>query len=303
MKPYIYLLLALFCLPSAAQTTTNDDQVTLTELFYGMHWDEETRRYTCSEPQFYGFTSIERMECKAIWYVGDRYSDIVEVYEPSLGLYIDKEWPSEAVRRRIEEAVDTTLINHICTLNDYACGYDISRPFINRIRASHIPTSTSEILAFAQDTFNAYTEAYKRDFTMTYADTLQGRICIVAHKIYEDSTYATYIVEDSYSYWGGCGCPSEANYYTIDKVSGHILTASEVLASMPREEAFRQIRGLVTANPDNYPMAFPDWTMDDFINSLSGAALVKEGYLLYYVPYSVGCAADGEPLFVLHFKR
>lgn len=35
----------------------------------------------------------------------------------------------------------------------------------------------------------------------------------------------------------------------------------------------------------------------------SGAAFVKEGYLLYYLPYTVGCGADGEPLFVLHFKR
>lgn len=305
MRPYLCILFltALFCLPAAAQTTTNDDQVTLTELFYGMNWDEKTGRYTYSEPRLEKFASIKRMECKATWYVGGQYSEVHEKYKPSLGLYIDKEWPSEAVQRVMEEIIDLAFINQICALHSNVSEYDPSRPLINRIRTSHIPTSTNEILAFAKDVFSAYSEVHKREINVSYTEAHEGRICIVAHKIYEDSTYATYIVEESYSYWGSNGCPSLANYYTINKSSGHILSASEVLASMPKEEAFRQIRRLITANPSNYPMQFPESTMDDFIDSLSGAAFVKEGYLLYYLPYTVGCGADGEPLFVLRFKR
>ena len=51
-----------------------------------------------------------------------------------------------------------------------------------------------------------------------------SRGCAVCHKIYEDSIWVTYIIEMSVDYHSSCGCPSSADYYTINKQSGKILT-------------------------------------------------------------------------------
>ena len=80
---------------------------TLLDLFYGMERSKEFSGYMQRDTILENTPNIVKSENTAWWY----YNPDKMKFRSTLGLYIDKEYPSQNVFKRIEEAIDTTMVN------------------------------------------------------------------------------------------------------------------------------------------------------------------------------------------------
>ena len=94
--------------------TGNVTQGSWLELFLGMGQievdngeDGPCYRYVCQVPEFEGRDDIASQELEATWY-GKGYDEPVK-YHCTLGLYVDKDFPSDKVFRQVELGIDTLL--------------------------------------------------------------------------------------------------------------------------------------------------------------------------------------------------
>ena len=281
----------------ASSPSVGDDQTAETpmDLFLGMDYDENYS-YSGSDSLLYRFPGLIMQENDALWYDDDEEDDYHVKFRFSMGLYIDKEYPSEAIFRKMEGAIDSALV---FGMEPYG-GMDNKPAF--RLRETNKPKNAREILDFANQVFNLYTNQKKaRKPESAYEQILEGRWCLVAHKVYDKGDQATYMVVVSYDVNGSNGCPSQALYWTLDKKTGRLLQSKDMIAKYEREDLISQLweayveegkqRGLdeemLTLEPEN------------LLSEVSGCAIINEGILFYYLPYTIGSGAEGEYFLVL----
>ena len=109
------------------------------DLFLGMDYDDNYS-YTGSDSLLYRFPGLIMVENDAIWYDGEEYEADDAFYMKfrfSMGLYIDKEYPSEAIFRKMEGAIDSALV---FGMEPYG-GMDNKPAF--RLRESHKPQNAA----------------------------------------------------------------------------------------------------------------------------------------------------------------
>ena len=96
----------------AFSPSVGDDQTAETpmDLFLGMDYDENYS-YMGSDSLLYRFPGLIMVENDALWYDDyDEEDDYYAKFRFSMGLYIDKEYPSEAIFRKMEGAIDSALV-------------------------------------------------------------------------------------------------------------------------------------------------------------------------------------------------
>lgn len=284
----------------ASCPSVGDDQTAETpmDLFLGMDYDENYS-YMGSDSLLYRFPGLIMVENDALWYDDDEVDDYHVKFRFSMGLYIDKDYPSEAVFRSMEGAIDSALV---FGMEPYG-GMDNKPAF--RLREANKPQNAREILDFASQVFNMYTHQKKaRKPESAYEQITEGRWCLVSHKVYDKGDQATYMVVVSYDINGSNGCPSQALYWTFDKKTGRLLQSKDVIAKYDKEDLKNQLwkayieagkqRGLdedmLTLEPEN------------LLSEVSGCAIINEGILFYYLPYTIGSGAEGEYFLVLKKK-
>ena len=128
-------------------------------------------------------------------------------------------------------------------------------------------------------------------------------MCIVAHRIYDKGDYASYIIEFSYDYNGSNGCPSWADYITVNKKTGRRLTADDLVKKYGYARVCKSVRdAYVKAKCErNADLELYNCTGQELISLADGCAIVDEGVMFYYRPYVVGCGAEGEFNLVLDY--
>ena len=269
------------------------------DLFLGMDYDENYS-YMGSDSLLYRFPGLIMVENDALWYDDyDEEDDFHVKFRFSMGLYIDKEYPSEAIFRKMEGAIDSALV---FGMEPYG-GMDNKPAF--RLRESHKPQNAREILDFGTQVFNMYTQQKRaRHPESAYEQIPEGRWCLVAHKVYDKGDQATYMVVVSYDINGSNGCPSQALYWTLDKKTGRLLQSKDIIAMYEEEDLKSQLwnayieaskeRGL----DEDMIMLEPE----NLLSEVSGCAIINEGILFYYLPYVIGSGAEGEYFLVLKKK-
>lgn len=285
----------------ASIPSTGDDQTAETpmDLFLGMDYDENFS-YMGSDSLLYRFPGLIMQENDAMWYDDNEEDDFHVKFRFSMGLYIDKEYPSEAIFRKMEGAIDSALVIGIGPYD----GMDTQPAF--RLRETNKPQNAREILDYASKVFNIYTQQKRaRKPESAYEQILEGRWCLVAHKVYDKGDLATYMVVVSYDINGSNGCPSQAQYLTLDKKTGRLLQPEDMIARYDRENLKNQLwkayveeatrvsgfdEDMLTLDPEN------------LLSEVSGCAIINEGILFYYVPYTIGSGAEGEYFLVLPKK-
>ncbi|MBR5684763.1 MAG: DUF3298 domain-containing protein [Muribaculaceae bacterium] len=267
-----------------------DDSASKTpiDLFLGMDYDDDYS-YTGSESLLYRFPGLIMQEKDATWYVSDDDFDIK--FRCSLGLYIDKEYPSEAVFRELEAAIDSALV---FGLEPYG-GMDDQPAF--RLRSASTPQNAKQILEFGSQVFDMYTKQMSAKKPVSaYEQVPEARWCLVVHKLYDEGDQATYLFEISYDINGSNGCPSQAHFITFDKKTGEILQPDEIINKYGAEylksqlwDAYMKVRA-EREYGDDVTAVSPD----ELISEVSGCAIINEGIMFYYLPYIIGCGAEGE---------
>lgn len=210
-------------------------------------------------------------------------------FNMSIGLYLDCEFSSLAAKRIMLEKVDSAL-----TAGMY---YDLPENERSSLKSQKIiiPDSIPQFLDLWEKNFNHWTDVNNGSSPSIDFKIPDSRGCVVCHRIYEDSRWVTYILETSVSYHGSNGCPSSADYVTIDKSNGHILSKNDILSDVCIQEIYRML-------PIEYFKAAkaigftPSATSDGeaLFRQSDGVALINEGLLIYFYPYTIGCGAEGQ---------
>lgn len=274
------------------------------ELFMGMGQvqDEQdkdgyTYNYECRVPELEGIDGILSQELEATWYrEGDGKPDR---YRCMLGLYVDEDFPSDPVFRQVELGIDTLLTQSF----DYNDELEAMKKSL-ALRKGYNPKSSQDIMNRAKQIFNQFTKKnHELKSDVTGNELLEARVCIVAHKIYDKGDWASYIIEFSFDYNGSCGCPSWADYITVNKKTGHRLTSGDLVekyglaqVSDNLREAYVKAKGERNVELDVYNL-----TGHELIDGADGCAIVSDGVMFYYRPYSVGCGAEGMYNLILDF--
>lgn len=274
------------------------------ELFMGMGQvqDEQDKdgysyNYECRVPELEGIDGILSQELEATWYrEGDGKPDR---YRCMLGLYVDEDFPSDQIFRQVELGIDTLLTQSF----DYNDELEAMKKSL-ALRKGYNPKSSQDIMNRAKQIFNQFTKkSHELKSDVTGNEIPEARVCIVAHKIYDKGDWASYIIEFSFDYNGSCGCPSWADYITVNKKTGHRLTSGDLVekyglarVSDNLREAYVKAKGERNVELDVYNL-----TGQELIDGANGCAIVNEGVMFYYRPYSVGCGAEGMYNLILDF--
>jgi len=126
----------------------------------------------------------------------------------------------------------------------------------------------------------------------------------VAHKIYDQGDQATYLVEMSWSYNGSNGCTSKANFYTINKETGEILTVDDLVKKYGEPTLTDKLWSAYQAEQSKrgYKNGQTSVSQNEILSKADGCAIINEGLMFYYLPYHIGSGADGEYNLVLQMN-
>lgn len=274
------------------------------ELFMGMGQvqDEQdkdgyTYNYECRVPELEGIEGILSQELEATWYrEGD---DKPDRYRCMLGLYVDEDFPRDQVFRQVELGIDTLLTQSF----DYNDELEAMKKSF-ALRKGYNPKSSQDIMNRAKQIFNQFTKKnHELKSDVTGNEIPEARVCIVAHKIYDKGDWASYIIEFSFDYNGSCGCPSWADYITVNKKTGHRLTFGDLVEKYGLARVSDSLRkAYVKAKSErNVELDVYNLTGHELIDGADGCAIVSDGVMFYYRPYSVGCGAEGMYNLILDF--
>ena len=270
------------------------------ELFMGMgqhmvpgNDGDSTYSYDCTLPEFEGLDDIASQELEATWYNND--GEFSSKFRCTMGLYVDKEFPSQEVFRQVELGLDTLLTQ------SFYCYDELERVMKSLAqRKGYAPRK--DIQQRFKQAFDQFTQVMSaRQPANSYARYPEARVCYVAHKIYDKGDWASYIIEFSFSYNGSNGCPSWADYITVNKKTGHRLTADDVVKRYGAKDVAKKLREafLLAKQQRNADMEVQNYNGEELIELVDGCAIVDEGVMFYYRPYNIGCGAEGEYNLVL----
>lgn len=259
---------------------------------------DSSYRYTCSLPELEDLEGITRQELEATWYNNDGENS--STFRCTMGLYVDKEFPSQEILRQVELGLDTLLTQSFCYYEDLN---DLKESL--SLRKGYTPRNVQDIQQRFKQAFEQFTQLMSaRQPANAYARYPEARECYVAHKIYDQGDWASYIIELSFSYNGSNGCPSWADYITVNKKTGHRLTADDIVKKYGREQVSKKLRqAFVKAKGErNADLEVYNLSGLELIDAADGCAIVNEGMMFYYRPYNVGCGAEGMFNLVLDLK-
>lgn len=227
---------------------------------------------------------ITHKEFSSIWYIP---SDSVR-FEMTLGIYLDNEYPSDVVRETVFKKLNSIIPEGFT--------HDIDNRQESLLK-SGVKTMQS-VKSFLDGWGNLFNEVsklngYNPKFA-NYPMIVGSRGCAVCHKIYEDTLWATYIIEMSVDYHSSCGGPSSADYYTINKQSGHILNLSEYQTLLKRSDVADLIRHEYENEAEAKGFTPSNYAGNELIDKADGIAKLNEGMIIYFHPYNIGCGAEGQ---------
>ncbi len=118
--------------------------------------------------------------------------------------------------------------------------------------------------------------------------------------VWKHRNYYTMCVHSWYD-MASCGNNGTTSFYTINSTNGKVLTLRDIVS--PKDKA--KIEPLLRRKLAWCRYKRGNYYMQDisFIDNISGVALVKEGLLVYFLPYTIGCGAEGQYNVILPYKQ
>ena len=203
-----------------------------------------------------------------------------------MGISIDEEYTNELVQKAVFEKVNEYLahgFNYDITSEDQAkilnIGADVNKSIKDFL-------SEWESIFHKISKLNGYEE---RDSILPYMRGSGGGT--VCHKIYEDINKTTYMIEGLIDYHNSSGDPTQADYLTINKSTGEVLSLSDVSNDDRMENLIVDAYLIFTESMGYHPCSYNG---KELLESADGVAIINVGLLFYYHPYKIGVGAEGQ---------
>ena len=114
--------------------------------------------------------------------------------------------------------------------------------------------------------------------------------------VFENRDYVT-MQEATWYDCMSCGDNTTRSWFTIDKKTGRQLELSDII----QEDRMQDFAYLMIKHLNNWDSPWFDYArgvrmcdLQHYLDLRSGCALVKEGVVVYYHPYIMGCGAEGQ---------
>jgi hypothetical protein len=114
--------------------------------------------------------------------------------------------------------------------------------------------------------------------------------------VWQKGNLHTFVVAGWYD-WGSCGDNTAFSYFTVDASTGKVVTYENLIDKSDEDKLDRLL-------PKYLGNGYEKWAASadrvksnsgkKLISQMDGCALLKEGLIIFYLPYSIGCGADGE---------
>lgn len=223
-----------------------------------------------------------------------RCADDTVRFRINMGIYLDEQFPNDVVKSSILTMVDSAMARTFEEDADSVQAEALTHRVISKQSPRDFMDSWEQV--FDQLTrINGYGPQDDRLFEIP--DT---RGCTICHKVYEDTEWATYGLQFSFHYHFCTVSRCDANYFSVNKQTGEVLSISDVLAQYGQSkigsmlvETYKREAALRDFNPGQY-------TGDDLIARANGVAIISEGILFYFFPYNIGCGVEGQYNLILN---
>ena len=262
---------------------------TLLGLFYGM---EEEGDAACPIEDL---TGLLKLECQASWKTGEYIEDVTDAfkYDVTLRVYVDSIYPTEQVMRTVAVKMDRMFQRDFV---DYIRNYEYVScdDYMDNLLNFGNIRSGAELRDYFCRWFDEYNKV-KNAAQDSLGDIWPLRYSLVACRLFENAKVATYLFESSVDYHGSFGCPSYADYLTIDKKTGIVLGYEDLFCPGCEVGVDTLLRKAYIDEQNRRGNNFYG-AVDGLMNPKfkNNCALVKEGVLFFYHPYDIGCGADGQ---------
>ena len=98
--------------------------------------------------------------------------------------------------------------------------------------------------------------------------------------------------------WMSCGDNTEESYYSVNTKTGEVATITDFV----KEEDMSKLATIMMRYLKNYRGEIWSGPVFDWISSeplkllkaMNGCAMIREGLVIYYHPYEIGCGAEGQ---------
>ena len=118
--------------------------------------------------------------------------------------------------------------------------------------------------------------------------------------------YCTFY-ESTWYDWLSCGDNTTESYYSVDVKTGRVASITDFI----QERDLTRLATLMMKYLKNFKgdlWYHPDfeWVPTDpleLLKAMNGCALIREGLIIYYHPYEIGCGADGQFNAVIPYKE
>ncbi len=218
-------------------------------------------------------------------------------FKMTIGVSLDESYPSHIVRDSVFHHVNKCIVQGF----DYDLAAVKHRKIIN-IEAN-TKLTTREFLSKWECIFKQQSSLYSYGDTTINYPTIPGSGCgVVCHIIHENKNSATYIIESIVDYHGSCGDQCKADYITIDKNSGQTLTVSDINELYMDCSLEESLSAAYETSAKNKGIKPTEYSGKYLLEHADGVALLKEGILFYYYPYSIGVGSEGQYNLIIPIK-
>ncbi len=115
-------------------------------------------------------------------------------------------------------------------------------------------------------------------------------------EVWHQGQYHTFLVSDWYDQLS-CGYNTDGSYITIDSATGEEIRFADLI------ENERMVLDYLRSHDEAWAVIEGEpGSRGDMLAQMGGCALLKEGLVIYYHPYSIGIGALGEPIFTIPYQ-
>ena len=123
---------------------------------------------------------------------------------------------------------------------------------------------------------------------------------LIITDVWQDKSYYTMCLHSWYDMLS-CGCPYSTSFYTIDGSSGKVLSLNDIIAERDTLKIERLLLGKLAWMKKQRGTTLGQDI--NYLKSCMGVALIKEGLLMYFHPYSIGVGFEGQYNVVIPFNQ
>lgn len=272
------LILGLTSAISSAQYINPVKMKTMSDVYYTSSTDSKGVRHNTLLDKAPGISHCEYKE------KGYYNSDEIK-FDLIADLYIDTDYPTKEIQSYLFKKVDKELFDGFYDVEDGDSAYWAQTK-------AYMKPNAKEFIAAWKPIMRHLSHKERVDKKIKYTNIAPTYFFVACHKVHEDDVFVTYLVENGNNPHGGCGCRNRADYLTFNKSTGKVLTKDDLLRKANKKEVsdalYLAYKKEFKYKTDDYP----NGTID--MNEANGVAILDEGILFYYYPYTIGIGAEGQ---------